>query len=121
MTNSNVNKTDFGYEIVWANTEFYTSKMLFFEHIGSNVPMSFYKEKMRSWFVNNGQYRVSWINTDNGEAHDTILDEGKVFHIPPLMPAGLECLSAGSSLTEVSNFSEEKSFKLQGLKDGVEV
>jgi hypothetical protein len=121
MANDNVNKTDFGYEIVWAKTEFYQSKILFFEHIGSKITMSFYKEKMRSWFVNNGQYRVSWINTDTGKYHDTILDEGKVFHIPPLMPASLECLSAGSSLTEVSNYTEENSYNLQGINDGTEI
>jgi hypothetical protein len=52
--NDNVTKTEFGYEVLWANTEHYCSKILVFEHIGSKTNMSFTKDTTKSWFVNSG-------------------------------------------------------------------
>ena len=46
--NDNVTKTEFGYEVLWANTEHYSSRILVFDHIGSKTNMSFTKETTKS-------------------------------------------------------------------------
>ena len=33
MSDNNINKTDYGYDITWIETEFYTSKIRVFEKV----------------------------------------------------------------------------------------
>ncbi|MGY8864105.1 MAG: hypothetical protein ACKVJK_00615 [Methylophagaceae bacterium] len=100
--NDNVTKTEFGYEVLWANTEHYSSRILVFDHIGSKTNMSFTKETTKSWFVNAGELRIRWIDTNTGKLYENTLREGSVFHVTPLMPVSLECLYAGSAIAETA-------------------
>ena len=106
--NDNVTKTEYGYEVLWANTEHYSSKILVFEHIGSKTNMSFTKNTTKSWFVNSGQLRIRWIDTETGKLYENDLNEGSVFHVPPLMPVSLECLYAGSARAETATKYDPK-------------
>ena len=103
----NVNKTDYGYEIIWAVTEDYCSKILVFEHIGSKTPMVMHKDVTKSWFVNVGVFRIKWIDTTTGKLYEKDINEGSVFHVPPMMPVSVESLFAGASLSQTSNKDEK--------------
>lgn len=94
-------KKGWGYELVWANTENYCGKILVFEKIGSKQSMHFHKEKTKSYFVNNGRFKIRWIGTDTAEIFEKEFVEGEIWHCPNLTPHQLECLEDNSSITEV--------------------
>jgi len=103
----NVKKTDFGYEITWIVTEAYTGKILVFENPGVKTPMLFHKEQTKSWFINTGRFRMRWIDTKDGKLYQSDIQEGSVFHIPQNMPHSIESLSAGASISQISDKNME--------------
>ena len=91
-----------GYELIWASTDKYCGKIMFFEKANAKFSMHFHKEKDETWFVNAGRFKVRWIDTSNAVLHEKDLNEGDTWHNPPLQPHQLICLQEGSSITEVS-------------------
>ena len=100
--NNNVNKTKYGYEISWADTENYAAKIIVFDN-PIKTDLAFSKEKQRTWFVNNGIFKIRWIDTSSGKLYEKEVKEGAVFHVEPLMPVSLEAVLPGSSVSEVSS------------------
>lgn len=95
--------TDFGYDITWAKTDNYVCKILAFEHPSVKTPMMFNEKTEKSIFINNGRFRLRFIDTKDGKVYENEMDEGGVFHIPALMPCSIESLTAGGSITQVSS------------------
>ena len=91
-----------GYELIWATNEKYCGKIMVFEKVGSKFSMHFHKEKDETWFVNNGKFKVRWIDTKEAKLFEKELKEGDTWHNPPLQPHQLEALEPMSSITEVS-------------------
>ena len=112
---SNTLQTDYGYEMYWAKTETYASKILVFKEKDSKLPLHFYKDLERTWFVNGGEFLVRWINTESGNILEADIKEGQVFHIKPLMPVSLIAKIPGSSITEVNNAVQEEMLVLSTL------
>ena len=101
--NNNVIQHTWGYEIIWAQTDDYYGKILVFEKKFQKIPMHFTKSKTRTWFVNNGTVKISYIDTNIGVSEEITLNEGQTFHIIPLNPIKVECISENASITEVGN------------------
>ena len=99
---SGVVKKGWGYELIWATNDKYCGKIMVFEKEGAKFSMHFHREKDETWFVNNGKFKVRWIDTKTAMMYEQELNEGETWHNPPLQPHQLECLVAGSSITEVS-------------------
>lgn len=99
---SGVVKKGWGYELIWATTDKYCGKIMVFERAGAKFSMHFHREKDETWFVNNGKFKVRWIDTKTAQMFEQELSEGETWHNPPLQPHQLECIIAGSSITEVS-------------------
>jgi len=95
-------KKGWGHELIWATNEKYCGKIMFFEKQNAKFSMHFHREKEETWLVTNGKFKVRWIDTATAEIHEKELNEGDTWHNPPLQPHQLECLVAGSSITEVS-------------------
>jgi len=93
-------QTTWGTEVVWTSTENYCSKLLMFETNGKKTPIQFYKQRHMSWFVNEGQFIVRWINTENGTTIENTLKQGDVLEVPPLRPYQLEALLPNSIIFE---------------------
>jgi mannose-6-phosphate isomerase-like protein (cupin superfamily) len=91
-----------GFELIWATNDQYCGKILVFTEVGSKFSMHFHKEKDETWFVNAGKFKVRWIDTKDAILYEKELNEGDVWHNPPLQPHQLEAIVAGSSITEVS-------------------
>lgn len=106
----NMQRTDYGYEIIWTDTDTYCGKILVFESKGGKLPLHFHKIKNKSWFVNTGTFNVRWINTSEGKVYEQELTEGSTFIIPSLMPVMLESLSDNSSISEASDKSQVDDF-----------
>jgi mannose-6-phosphate isomerase-like protein (cupin superfamily) len=99
---SGVVQKGWGYELIWATNDKYCGKIMVFEKVGAKFSMHFHREKDESWFVNNGKFKIRWIDTATATLYEKELNEGDTWHNPPLQPHQLECLVAGSSITEVS-------------------
>lgn len=103
MSKNNIEKTEYGYNITWIETEEYVSKILVFETINSKTPITFHKEIIKSWFINSGSFKITWIDTKDGQLYEKEFGEGTVFHVPPCTPCGLQALSENASISQTSN------------------
>jgi mannose-6-phosphate isomerase-like protein (cupin superfamily) len=103
MTPQVLGKIDkgWGFEIVWANNDKYCGKLLVFEKPGSKTSLVFHKEKKKSWFVNAGKFKVTFIDIQTGETKQAVLEEGKTVDLGELGPHQLEALVPGSIIFEV--------------------
>lgn len=99
----NVLKTDYGYQLVWANTDTYCGKIHVFEKENSKTDMIFHENANKSWFVNSGTFTVRWLDTTNGKLLEQTVKEGKTFHIAKLTPCSLESHAPGGSVTECAD------------------
>lgn len=90
-----------GFEIIFANNDKYSGKLLVFERAGAKTSLVFHKEKTKSWFVNAGKFKVRFIDVATGEIKEAILEEGKTADFAPLGPHQVEALVAGSIIFEV--------------------
>lgn len=97
-----VKQTALGYEAVWSKTETYYSKIVGFNKAGKGN-MSFHRKTNKSWFINDGNFKLTYIDTKTGQLFEANLKEGQVFDIPALMPVSMECLSPSGSYTEVGD------------------
>lgn len=90
-----------GFEIVFANNDKYCGKLLVFERAGAKTSLVFHKEKAKSWFVNAGKFKITFIDVATGEVKEAVIDEGKTVDFGPLGPHQIEALVAGSIIFEV--------------------
>ena len=90
-----------GYEIVWANNDKYCGKLLIFEHAGAKTSLVFHKEKVKSWFVNAGKFKVNFIDVATGETKQAVLQEGQTADFGQLGPHQIEALEPNSMIFEV--------------------
>lgn len=91
-----------GYEIIWASNEQYCGKIMCFTRKGAKFSMHFHKNKDESWFVNEGTFRLRWLDTQTATLLEKDLKVGDTWRNTPLTPHQLECLSDFGSVTEVS-------------------
>lgn len=102
-----------GYEIIWATNDKYCGKLMCFTQPGAKFSMHFHREKEESWFVNAGQFMLRYIDTKTAELKQVTLNEGDVWHNPPLQPHQLIAMQADSIIFEVSTAdSVEDNYRL---------
>jgi hypothetical protein len=90
-----------GFEIVFANNDKYCGKLLVFDRVGAKTSMVFHKEKSKSWFINAGKFKITFIDISTGQIKEAVLDEGKTVDFGALGPHQIEALTAGSVIFEV--------------------
>lgn len=91
-----------GFEIIWASNDKYCGKLMVFERAGAKFSMHFHREKDETWFVNAGQFKLIWCDTNTAQYHEKILNEGDVWHNPPLQPHQVIAMKPNSIIFEVS-------------------
>jgi len=94
-------KKGWGFELILANNETYCGKLLVFDRAGSKTSLVLHKEKKKSWFVNAGRFKVTFIDVSTGEVKEVILEEGKTVDFGELTPHRVEALVANSIIFEV--------------------
>jgi hypothetical protein len=99
-----------GFEIVWANNNQYCGKLLVFERVGAKTSLVFHKDKKKSWFVNAGSFKVTYVDVATGETKQAVLEEGKTADFAELGPHQVEALVANSVIFEVgtSDYVEDR-------------
>ena len=106
----NIQTTEFGKEIIWADTDAYCSKILIFEKEGNSTPLHFHKSIKKTWFVNSGKFQVQWVNTQEAKSYGQELVEGAVYHVNELVPVKLIALEDNSVIAETSNKRDDKDY-----------
>ena len=103
-------KKGWGFELVWANNDKYCGKLLVFDRAGAKTSMVLHKEKAKSWFINAGKFKITFIDVATGEVKEAVLDEGKTVDFGALGPHQVEALVAGSIIFEVgtSDYVEDR-------------
>ena len=94
----NVKQHDWGYELVWTNTEEYCGKILYFAEENSKTPFYFNAETDKTFFVSAGSFKIRWISTNDGQIFETDINEGQVWHCPKLQPCSIQSLVPESSI-----------------------
>ena len=94
-------KKGWGFELVWANNDKYCGKLLVFDRAGAKTSLVFHKEKAKSWFINAGKFKITFIDVATGEVKEAVLDEGKTVDFGALGPHQVEALVADSIIFEV--------------------
>lgn len=94
-------KKGWGFELVWANNDKYSAKLLVFERAGNKTSLVFHKEKSKSWFINAGKFKITFVDVNTGQMKEAILEEGKTVDLGPLGPHQVEALVDGSIIFEV--------------------
>ncbi len=94
-------KKGWGFELVWSNNDKYCGKLLVFERAGAKTSLVFHKEKAKSWFINAGKFKITFVDVATGEMKEAILEEGKTVDFGPLSPHQVEALVANSIILEV--------------------
>ena len=90
-----------GFELVFANNDKYCGKLLVSDQVGAKTSLVFHKDKSKSWFVNAGRFKLTFIDVATGEPKEAILEEGKTVDFGALGPHQLEALVANSIIFEV--------------------
>lgn len=90
-----------GFEIVFANNDKYSGKLLVFERAGAKTSLVFHKEKSKSWFVNAGKFKITFIDVATGEIKQSELGEGQTADFGQLGPHQIEALVPNSIIFEV--------------------
>ena len=90
-----------GFEIIWANNEHYCGKLLVFGPAGSKTNMFMNQAKNKSWFVNAGKFKLTYIDIKTGNLQVAELSEGNTINLAKLSPHQLEALEDGSIIFEV--------------------
>ncbi len=94
-------KKGWGFELIWTNNDKYCGKLLVFERAGAKTSLVFHKEKAKSWFINAGKFKITFVDVTTGETKEAVLEEGKTVDFGPLSPHQVEALVAGSIILEV--------------------
>jgi len=95
-----------GYEVIWASNEHYCGKFLVFTKKDAKFSMHFHKNKDETWFVNDGEFKLRYIDTKTATLYEKPLKTGETWHNPPLMPHQLICTTDTGSVTEVSTMDD---------------
>lgn len=90
-----------GFEIVWSNNKDFCGKLLVFERAGAKTSLVLHKDKKKSWFVNAGKFKITFIDITSGETKEAILEEGKTADFGELSPHQVEALVPNSIIFEV--------------------
>ena len=99
-----------GFEIVFANNDKFCGKLLVFERAGAKTSLVLHKDKTKSWFVNAGKFKITFVDPKDGSVKDAVIEEGKTVDIGNLSPHRLEALEDGSIIFEVgtSDYVEDR-------------
>ena len=97
-----------GREIIFADNDTYCGKLLVFDNEGSKCSMHFHIYKHETWYVQQGSFKITWINTLNGSEVYDVLSKGDVWVNKQGFPHRLEALEDNSIIFEVSSRDDEK-------------
>jgi mannose-6-phosphate isomerase-like protein (cupin superfamily) len=101
-----------GFELAFVNNGDYSGKLLVFEQAGAKTSMLFHKKRRKTWFVNEGKFKLTFIDTQTGQVHETVLEVGRTVSLGEMSPHQLEALEPNSMIFEVGTADLEDRIRL---------
>lgn len=102
-----------GFELAFVNNGDYSGKLLVFEQAGAKTSMLFHKKRRKTWFVNEGKFKLTYIDTQTGQVHETVLEVGRTVSLGEMSPHQLEALKPNSIIFEVGTGDEGTSDRIR--------
>jgi len=102
-----------GFELTFVNNSDYSGKLLVFEKAGAKTSMLFHKKRRKTWFVNEGKFKLTFIDTQTGQVHETVLEVGRTVSLSEMSPHQLEALEPNSIIFEVGTGDEGTSDRIR--------
>jgi len=96
----NFDKKQWGLELVWSNTENYSSKIILIKE-GEKLPYIYHKKQDITLFILQG--RVLLVI----EGKNKMLEEGETYHIPPKLMHRIMAFQGDSTILEVGTKIED--------------
>lgn len=96
-----------GREIIFANNDMYCGKLLVYDYAGSKGSMHFHMKKHETFYVQQGKFKVRWINTVDASIHEETLYTGESWVNEPGVPHQIEALVDHSIIFEASTHHED--------------
>jgi hypothetical protein len=112
MISEGVVQTAYGYDLIWASNENYSAKIRVFNKAGAATDLYFQTQRTKTWFVNNGEFRLRWINTDTAEIYEQEFKEGQTYTVPVNQPVQLVAVLDSSSVTECGTVDHDDIYRV---------
>lgn len=111
---NNVGKVDkgWGYEKIWASNDKYCGKFMHFKP-GSKFSMHFHAHKDETWYIMQGIFELTTIDTNTATKVSKILKPGDVHRNHPLEPHQLLCIEAGIVLEVSTADNKEDNYRVE--------
>jgi mannose-6-phosphate isomerase len=71
-----------GYELIWADTDFYAGKVLFVR-AGHSLSLQFHRRKHESLYIQSGRAKLEFGEPGEGALIEEIVSAGAAFRLPP--------------------------------------
>lgn len=105
-------KKGWGHEHIFASNDHYCGKLLYF-NTDAKFSMHFHREKLETWYVMSGKFRLRIINTSDASESEHYLVPGDVWHNDVLVPHQLICTEAGTIIEVSTADSVEDNYRIQ--------
>lgn len=91
-----------GREVIFANNDMYCGKKLIHDKANSKGSMHFHMKKHETFYVEQGLFKIWWIETKDASKHCETLFPGDTWVNEPGRPHQIEALEDNSVIIEVS-------------------
>jgi len=100
-----------GEELIIENNEMYCGKLLKFKK-GCKFSMHYHLLKDETWYVNEGKFLYRWIDTENADIKQELLEEGSVVRQRVGQPHQLEAVTDGVVFEISTQHFDEDSYRV---------
>ena len=100
-----------GEELIIENNEMYCGKLLKFKK-GCKFSMHYHLIKDETWYVQDGEFKYRWIDTETAELHEVKLKEGDVVRQRVGQPHQLIAETDGTIFEVSSQHFDEDSYRV---------
>ena len=100
-----------GHEIIFENNELYCGKLLVFKK-GRKFSMHYHMIKDETWYVQEGKFLYTWIDTEKAETNSQTLYPGDAVRVPPGQPHQLEAITDATVFEVSTQHFDEDSYRI---------
>jgi mannose-6-phosphate isomerase-like protein (cupin superfamily) len=101
-----------GCEVIFASEDLYCGKMMCF-HANEKTSMHFHAEKTETFYVLEGEFIITTLNTKDASRHVTHLTKGQTMKIPRLVPHQIEAKINGEIIEVSTHDCPEDSYRVE--------
>jgi quercetin dioxygenase-like cupin family protein len=100
-----------GHELIIENNENYCGKLLVFKP-GCKFSMHYHLIKDETWYVHSGKFLYRWIDLENADIIEEILNVGDIVRQLPGQPHQLEALEEGTIFEVSTQHFDDDSYRI---------